>query len=416
MRRAAFAAAAIAATLGIGHPLAAQHEGHVPGGRPRPISGGIGASAIAVATQVDPAIANRRLREGYLTQPMLHGHALALRGTLGIEGMLDFEGATLKRGELAPGAWGEGYVDRRHPHTWLHELVATVATPAYRDVTISVAGGKGFAPFGSDDPMVRPLERFPVNHHLAQILERAVVIGAVRWRPVTFEAGWFNGDEPESPTDAPNASNFADSWARRVTLRPLAGLELQVSDAFVRSPESPTGHGSDHRQRSGSIRIEQATRFGDAYALAEWAGTDVSKGGHLYAHLNTALFEGSLTRGDWRVAARYERSLRPEEERLADAFRTPYPTAEVQILGRTQFDIGTLALSRRWRAFGLDVEPFAELSLVHPHAVAVPAAFVPEAFYGRGHINVLSFGTRLAAGMPHRRAGRYGVAAAPGGH
>ena len=26
-------------------------------------------------------------------------------------------------GELAPGDWGEGFVDRRHPHTYLHELV-----------------------------------------------------------------------------------------------------------------------------------------------------------------------------------------------------------------------------------------------------------------------------------------------------
>ena len=42
---------------------------------------------------------------------------------------------------------------------------------------LSLTAGKGFAPFGTDDPMSRPVLRYPVNHHLAQILERAVAIG-----------------------------------------------------------------------------------------------------------------------------------------------------------------------------------------------------------------------------------------------
>ena len=49
----------------------------------------------------------------------------ALRGRL--EGVLtlDFEGLTLDRGQLTPGAYGEGYADRRHPHTYLHEATAS---------------------------------------------------------------------------------------------------------------------------------------------------------------------------------------------------------------------------------------------------------------------------------------------------
>jgi hypothetical protein len=261
--------------------------------------------------------------------------------------------------------------------------------------------------------MVRPIERYPVNHHLAQILERAVIVAAIRWRPLTFESGVFNGDEPESPTDPPNASRFADSWSHRLTLRAPVGLELQVSNAFVRSPESPGGHATDHRQRSGSLRLARSTAAGEVYALAEWATTDASKAGRQAEHLNTALFEGSLARAPYQLAARYERTLRPEGERLADPFRTPYPSADVQILGRTRFDIATAALSRSWNLRGVDLAPFAEFSFVRPRAVAVPAAFVPAEFYGRDHIDVLSLGVRFAAGMPHHRAGRYGVANAP---
>jgi hypothetical protein len=42
--------------------------------------------------------------------------------------------------------------------------------------------------------MVRPFLRYPVNHHLAQILERAVAIAAVRAGPLLAEAGLFTGD------------------------------------------------------------------------------------------------------------------------------------------------------------------------------------------------------------------------------
>ena len=405
-------AGALAALLAA-RPALAQHEMAGMEHPPRGLTAGGGASAIVVATTVDPGIAGRRLSEGYLTQPMLHGHVGLLRGALGATGMINFEGATLRRGELAPGAWGEGYEDRRHPHSWIHELVGYAATPDYRGVAVSIAGGKGFAPYGTDDPMVRPLERFPVNHHLSQILERAVVIGALRWRPITVEGGVFNGDEPESPTDAPDASHFANSWARRLTIRAPGGVELQASDAHVRSPESPSGRAPDHQQRSASARIERTIAVGELYALAEWSTLRMTKSGVDAGRLGSALFETSLARGPVTIAARYERSLRPEEERLTNEFRTVYPSAEIQNLGVTRFDIATVALSGAARVVGIRVAPFIELSRVVARPTAVPAAFTPAAFYGRDRIAVLSVGTRLAVGMLHHRVGRYGVAEAP---
>jgi hypothetical protein len=261
--------------------------------------------------------------------------------------------------------------------------------------------------------MVRPIERFPVNHHLSQILERAVIIGALRWHPLTVEGGVFNGDEPESPTDAPDASHFANSWARRLTLRPVAGVELQVSDAHVRSPESPSGRAPDHQQRSASLRLERSTRAGGVYALAEWSTLKMVKAGVDAGHLGSALFEGSLDRAGFSVAARYERTLRPEEERLTNQFRTVFPSAEVQTVGLTRFDVATIAFSRATRIAGVKLAPFIELSRGAARPTAVPAAFDPATFYGRDRITVLSLGARLAVGMTHARVGRYGVAAAP---
>ena len=68
---------------------------------------------------------------------------------------------------------------------------------------LSLSVGKGFVPFGTDDPIVRPVIRYPVNHHLAQILERAVIIAAARHGPAGIEAALFNGDEPERRASGP---------------------------------------------------------------------------------------------------------------------------------------------------------------------------------------------------------------------
>src|SRR5689334_21765854 len=101
--------------------------------------------------------------------------------------MLNLEGLTLSRGELDTGAWGEGYVDRRHPHAYLHELVVGVES-APSAVAGSIYAGRGFVPFGSDDPMTRPFASYPVDHHLAQIIERLMVVAAARAGPIAIEA------------------------------------------------------------------------------------------------------------------------------------------------------------------------------------------------------------------------------------
>lgn len=373
-----------------------------------------GASAIGYATRVDPGIGHRTLAEGYLTQPLVHAHVMSPRDLLELRALIDLEGKTLVRGELVPGAYGEGFIDRRHPHTYLHELVATARTPEWRGLAASASLGKGFAPFGTDDPMSRPIVRFPVNHHLSQILERFIYGGAIRWRPITIEAARFNGDEPEGPGDAPNARHRGDSWATRVTLRPeynpLRGTEVQWSTARVVSPESPAGHGFDHHKSSASARLERSIGSYDVYALGEWARSDLFKGGLRAFTLRSTLGEASVEKGIIRVSARYEQTIRPEDERLTNAFRTIYPNAEVQILGTTRFDVATLAVEGKHQLLALFVAPFVELSLLRATETASPAAFVAREFYGSNRIVQLSAGVRMSVGARHGRMGRYGVA------
>ncbi|MEP6905005.1 MAG: hypothetical protein ABI875_02920, partial [Gemmatimonadales bacterium] len=215
----------------------------------------IGAQAVGIVTRASPAYANRTLTEGYLTQPMVMGSLLSAGGRFGMEGMLDFEGITLDRGELDAGIAGEGYVDRRHPHTYLHELVGTAGGSA-QYATFSLALGKGFVPFGTDDPMVRPFAKYPANHHISQIVERVLATVALRSGPLLLEAASFNGDEPEYPSDWPNGNRLWDSWAGRATILPTPELEVQASGARVKSPELARGGGLDQRKVNMALRYE----------------------------------------------------------------------------------------------------------------------------------------------------------------
>jgi hypothetical protein len=373
----------------------------------------IGAQAIGVVTRESPAIQGRALTEGYLTQPAIMALLDPWNRILSLKGTLNFEGATIKRGELNTGIYGEGYIDRRHPHTYLHELTITSERRFRGDSPsgVSITMGKGFAPFGTDDPMARAFEKYPINHHLAQILERAVAIGALRAGPWILEGGAFNGDEPTSPGDTPNRNRYWDSWSGRITFVPWPQGEFQTSYARVKSPENPDGGGADQRKQSASIRLEDVQHSG--YGLIEWARTaDYVGASQTFAY--TSLLAETWARYDqFNGALRFERTERPDEQRLGDPFRTPVPATDLSIAGRSRWTIiAARAAVSLVNAGGFSVEPFAEVARARVSPTLRPSGFDPRQFYGSDRIWSVSVGAKVAFGMSHMRMGRYGVAIA----
>jgi hypothetical protein len=368
----------------------------------------IGAQAIGVVTRESPAIHGRDLTEGYVTQPMVMAAAAFWSDALEVKGTLNLEGATMKRGELNAGIIGEGYIDRRHPHTYLHELVIT-GQRRVGDNGASITLGKGFAPFGTDDPMARPFEKYPINHHLSQILERAVAIGALRSRRVILEAGLFNGDEPESPGDVPNRARYWDSWSGRVTLVPFPQGEFQTSYARVRSPENARGGGEDQHKQSASIRLEDAQHSG--YGLLEWARTSDYVGSTRTFAFTSLLAETSARYGVASGALRLERTERPDEARLTNEFKTPLPANDLSITGRSRWTIITGRVAVQVPVpRTLSFEAFAEVARIRFTPTLRPSGFDPTQFYGSDRIWSFSLGATLRLGMSHMRMGRYGVA------
>ncbi len=372
--------------------------------------------AIGVVESVDPIPGGGTLTEARVVQPVVMLHGRWLGGRLQALGTLNLEGLTIPDGELTPGAWGEGFNDRRHPHTYAHELILTGVDLLGRmdgPGRLSISAGKGFAPFGSDDPMSRPTLRYPVNHHLSQILERAVLIAGYRLGPVALEGGLFNGDEPERPGQWPKWSRFGDSWSARLTLFPVAGVELSGSRAQVKSPEHRPGAGTTASKWHAAVRVERPLGGGQGYLLAEWARTSEADGFFVF---RSVLAEASWRRGPHRPYVRFERTDRPEDHRTVDLFRSIRPHLENSILGITRFSLQTVGYGYSARLAGgrLRVEPFVEgtLGTARSHGGGI---LTPELLYGGSSVRALSVGTRVEWRLGGHRMGRYGdLLGAPG--
>jgi hypothetical protein len=372
------------------------------------------AQAIPLITRANPSAGGMRETQFALTQLLLMAKLGFWHSRAELDAALNGEGLTMPDGELNTGAYGEGFVDRRHPHTYVHELMLS-GRGKTGPFSYSASAGRGFAPFGTDDPMMRPFVKFPVNHHLSQILERAALIGAARLGPFILEGATFGGDEPTEPSSFPRASRFADSWSARATVLPVQGAEIQASYARVASPEELSGAGLDQRKQSVSARV--ITRDGARYLLAEWARTaehDHTRDRDVYGY-ESALVEGAVRVGDFGVALRLEQTERPEEDRLLDPFRTPRPSVDLSINGIT-----------RWRAASLHIAapgvtrgtfsgfPFVEVARLNAAPRDTRALFTPDHLYGTSQFWMLTLGVRLRAGDAHARMGRYGVATIPG--
>lgn len=373
---------------------------------------------IVAMDHVNPVPGGGGLTEVRVVQPVMMLRASTLAGHLVGLGTLNLEGQTLPQGELLPGGWGEGFTDRRHPHTYAHELILSandVLRPFGGPVRLALTAGKGFAPYGSDDPMSRPVFRYPVNHHLAQILERAVVIVGLRAGPLALEGGYFNGDEPERPGQWPLLRRFGDSWAARLTVMPLAGVELSASRAKVHSPEHRAGAGMDAWKWHLAGRLDREMLGGRGYLLAEWARTAEARDFFVF---RSVLIEGSYRRGRHEPYYRFEQSDRPEDIRTTDPFRSLRPHLENSITGITRFSLHTVGYSIRVGGVGgrLALRPFIEgtAGMLRPVGGGL---FLPRQFYGKETVLALSGGVRLEWRMQGHRMGRYGelLGATPGG-
>ena len=368
-----------------------------------------------------------RRTEWYLTQPALMANLESPSGRLVLRTTFNFEGLTLDGGELTLGGWGEGFIDRRHPHTLLHEFMLSLNLWEVRGTEVSLSAGKGFAPYGTDDPMARPGLKYPTNHHLSQVLERWTVNGIVRRGPWSLEAGVFGGTEPDGPYDMSNIGSFADSWSGRLTRRwgsaVGGGAEWEASASYASITEArhEEGLGATHQEegiaepdsprRVGTGLMNAALRHsgpvgpGKLYALAEASRSDPGTATGYFSLLGEMRYEVSrhepYLRLEYATRPEYARSGSPGTDAF---FRYDH---DADPIGATRWLIATAAYAVQASADPVSFRPFVEAQY---NRVRAERGDVPrDEFPGTGSYWVLSLGVRLFLGGGPMRMGSYGI-------
>ena len=371
------------------------------------------AQAFPIVTFGAPGEGGSALNETafYLTQPaaMVNlespGSRIALRSTF------NFEGLTQEDGELTLGGWGEGFIDKRHPHTLLHELMLSLNLFEAFGGQASISAGKGFAPYGTDDPMARPGLNYPTNHHLAQSLERWPVNGVFLRQGWSIEGGVFAGNEPEGPYDLGNTGGFGKSWSARIAKRwgpgsgPAAAWEASAS--YGKVVEEHDEEAETTRLWNVALRHDRTHGFGDLYGLFEYSRSDPEHGDGFFS----ALAEAQLTRGIHQPYARVEYATRPEYARQGaagtdDFFRYDH---DGEAIGATRWTIIGAGYNLLATRGSVSIRPFVNAQF---HDVALergPQALAPAALFGTDTFWSLSLGARVFLGGDPMRMGAYGV-------
>lgn len=345
----------------------------------------------------------------YLTQPAIMFNLESPASRVSLRTTLNFEGLTQPDGELTFGGWGEGFIDKRHPHTLLHEAMLSVNVWAGDGGGFSLSAGKGFAPYGTDDPMSRPAVKYPTNHHLSQILERFTLNGVYSSPRFSAEVGVFGGNEPTSPYDFSNAESFANSWSTRLAARfgaPAMGVfpwELSGSYGYV--VEEHDAEEAVTRLYNAALRHETMTAAGRTYALVEGSMSDPEHHDGYFS----ILAEGSITRGVHMPYARVEYATRPEYPREGDPgtdefFRYDH---DDEPIGSTRWLIAVAGYGLEATALPFSARPFVEVQWNQVRAQE--GGIEPDDLFGRSSFFGLTAGFRLFLGGEPMRMGAYGV-------
>jgi hypothetical protein len=345
----------------------------------------------------------------YLTQPAIMSNAESSDQRFVLRTTLNFEGLTQEEGELTYGGWGEEFIDKRHPHTLLHEFMLSMNLWDVAGGDVSVSLGKGFAPYGTSDPMARPGLKYPTNHHLSQVLERWTANVAWLRGVWSIEAGVFGGQEPEGAYDFSNIESFGDSWSVRLARRFGAGsgasAPWEVSASFASVTEF--AHTVEETTKLANLALRRSAPLGEArlYALAEASVSFLEGHDELFSVLAEARYES----GRHQPYVRLEYARRPEYEREGPAGSDDFFRyhGHDDPMGSTRWLISTAAYAYELTGSPWSLRPFIEVQ--HHQVRGDKGGVVATDLFGTTSFWGISMGARIFLGGDPMRMGSYGV-------
>jgi hypothetical protein len=240
---------------------------------------------------------------------------------------------------------GRPLIDKQHPHDLVSGLTVGYTHALSEDVDVSLyAGYPGEPAIGPVAFMHRisamPNPDAPLSHHWtdATHITFGVATLGVRYKQFKLEGSNFTGREPDEKRydfDRPRA----DSWAARLNWNPSRSLALQVSRAFIKSPEDL--HPDENVTRTTASVLHSRT-WGERRYLASALVWGLNEG-HGARAQHAVLAETNLTLGRPTFYGRYEFVQKDGEELGFE------PTGLEPAFGNSPYDIQALTLGASYR-------------------------------------------------------------------
>ncbi|MCC3155144.1 hypothetical protein Q3A66_18855 [Hymenobacter sp. BT770] len=254
---------------------------------------------------------------------------------------------------------GQPLIDRQHPHDLISGLSASYTHAVNDDVDLSLyLGYPGEPAIGPVAFMHRisamPNPDAPLSHHWtdATHITFGVATVGVRYKQFKLEGSNFTGREPDQyryDFDRPRA----DSWAGRLNWNPSASLALQVSRAFIKSPEDL--HPDENVTRT-TASVLHSSSWAERHYLASALVWGMNEGtGHHAEH--AVLAETNLTLGRPTFYGRYEFVQKDSEELEF------YSAGSTDNLVSSVYNINALTLGASYRLASLGGARGPELSV-----------------------------------------------------
>jgi hypothetical protein len=215
--------------------------------------------------------------------------SLDLLGTFTLEpATIAPEGSPLlfQRGETYGGVL---LIDKQHPHDLFVQLGAAWTLPLAREQKLrlyaAVVGEPAVGPEAYPHRLsASEIPAAPLSHHNLDSTHISSDVLTAGWSAsfVGVEASLFHGAEPdENRWDIDQGT--LDSYAGRVTLRPVAGLEIQVSACRREHPEALEE--GDQTRATASVAWERRWSDGFIAATAASGRNDLQDGQREWGHL-----------------------------------------------------------------------------------------------------------------------------------
>ncbi|HEX2787552.1 MAG TPA: hypothetical protein VHP32_06565 [Ignavibacteria bacterium] len=211
---------------------------------------------------------------------------------------------------------GERLVDRQHPHDLFSELSIAYTQRINKEIDITGYIGYPGEPALGPVAFMHRISSFnnpdaPLSHHWQDATHITFGVGTlgIRYKQFKLEGSIFSGREPDENRYNLDKPHF-NSYSGRISINLTPNLALQVSYAFIKSPEAIEPDINLHRTTASIIHSYNFPSLGKLNSTIAWGLND--KGDNHKEH--SFLLESNLQLNRLNLYNRYEFVQKDPEE------------------------------------------------------------------------------------------------------